>query len=437
MSTAPTTAAAARASAARVLAQVLVEGRYLDAALDELRRARPEDPDAALIQELCYGTLRWYHQLAGIAALFLARPLKAKDTDLHALLLLGLYQLRSMRVPAYAAVNATVAAADVLHKAWAKGLINACLRASMREAAGVESAIAGSTELRYSHPAWLIDAIKRDHPRHWQQVLDANNARPPMTLRVNTARLTRADYLARLAENGIAAHVHPRVDTALVLDEPLPVERVPGFRDGSVSVQDAGAQLAATWLEAGPMDRVLDACAAPGGKTAHILERADGPSELVALDADAERLKKVGENLGRLGLRAQLLAADAAEPQHWWDGRPFTRILVDAPCSATGVIRRHPDIKVRRRPEDLPKLSAAQARILDGVWPCLAPGGKLLYVTCSILSEENERQVAGFLTRQPDALAVSLRPGASATGYSILPGEDEMDGFFYACLRKK
>ena len=426
-----------RADAARVLSQVLTRRRYLDVALEEQRRTGEVPFEGALLQELCYGTLRWYHQLAGVAALFLTRPLKAKDSDVHALLLLGLYQLRHTRVAPHAAVDATVEAVGALGKPWAKSLVNACLRAYSRETPRVEEAIATSEELRYSHPRWLIERIRADYPNDWVRILEANNQRPPMTLRVNTARVSREEYTALLRAQHMEAREHPLAGAALVLDEPVSVERLPAFAKGYVSVQDAGAQLAAPWLDAGPTDRVLDACAAPGGKAAHILERNGGVGELTALDVDPVRLQKVAASLQRLGLRARLHEADAAEPAQWWDGRAFTRILVDAPCSATGVIRRHPDIKVRRRPEDLVALTASQRRILDGVWPSLAPGGKLLYVTCSLLRAENQQQIASFIARQDDAEAVPVVSGANPGGHQILPGEEQMDGFFYACLRKR
>ena len=430
-------AAIARAAAARVVARVVVERRYLDTALIEQRRQQPSDAsDRALIQELSYGTLRWYHELRGIAELFLARPLKTKDADMHALLLVGLYQLRHMRIADHAAVDATVEAVSVLGKPWAKGLVNACLRSSLREGGRIDAALDTSEEMRFSHPAWLIAAVRRDYPQAWEGLLNANNQRPPMCLRVNAGRMARAEYVALLEEMGISASAHPRVDSAVVIHAPVSVERLPGFSDGWVSVQDAAAQLAAVWLDAPPGSRVLDVCAAPGGKTAHVLERTPS-AEVTALDSDPERLALVRENLTRLGLSAHVLAADATEPAQWWDRRPYNRILIDVPCSATGVIRRHPDIKVRRESGDLPKLLDTQSRILDGVWPCLAPGGKLLYVTCSILSEENALQIKRFLARHPDALAQPVEPGANLEGKQITTGDEDMDGFFYACVQKR
>jgi 16S rRNA (cytosine967-C5)-methyltransferase len=426
-----------RAAAARVVDHVARGKRFLDSALDEQRRAAPSGAVAlSLLQELAYGTLRWYHQLQGIAALLLARPLKAKDTDLHALLLVGLYQLWHLRVAAHAAVDTTVAAAAVLHKPWAKGLLNACLRSAGRDTTRIAEAIERTDELRYSHPEWLIAAVRRHYGDSATAILDANNARPPLTLRVNQQRLPRGDYLALLNANGIAAHIHAEVASAIVLETPTPIEQLPGFADGAVSVQDAAAQLAALYLDARPGEHVLDACAAPGGKTAHVLERTPGVARLVALDINAERVTRLRDGLARLGLRADIVIGDAAQPSGWWDGRLFDRILVDAPCSATGVIRRHPDIKVRREAEELPKLQETQARVLDGVWPCLKPGGKLVYVTCSLLGEENRQQIEGFLERQASATPAPLAAPGSAWQRQIVTGEHEMDGFYYACLRK-
>lgn len=426
-----------RALAAYVVTQVLVNRRFLDDALRELRAQRSEPlRDWALVQELSYGTLRWYHQLVGIAALFLERPLKAKDADVNALLLIGLYQLRHTRIPDHAAVTTTVDAVDALGKPWARALINACLRSALRETGRVAQALATSEEMRYSHPAWLIAAVRQHYPNDWQRVLDAGNERPPMVVRVNTARISRDDYNGLLNGRGLWAQPHARVETALVLREAVSVDRLPGFADGLVSVQDAAAQLAAIWLSPQPGEHVLDACAAPGGKAAHILERTPSLTELTALDADAERLERVRANLVRLRLSARLVVGDAAEPKYWWDGHPYDRILVDVPCSGTGVIRRHPDIKVRRQAEDLPKLLQTQAAILDSVWSCLASGGKLLYATCSILAEENEQQVTKFLARHPDAAMPREPFAAGAVGRQILPGEDGMDGFYYACVHK-
>jgi 16S rRNA (cytosine967-C5)-methyltransferase len=420
-----------------VVEQVVVRARYLDAALTEILERTPAR-DGALVQEMSYGTLRWFDQLATVAALFLDKPLKQKDQDVYALLLIGLYQLRFMRVARHAAVKETVEAASALNKPWAKNLLNACLRASLREEARVRAAIAADPAAAFSHPAWLLEEIKRHWPDDWAAILLANNERPPLALRVNRRHQSREQYLARLAQAGLTAHAHAFSDTAVILESPVAVSELPGFAQGDVSVQDAAAQLAAPLLDARPGERALDACAAPGGKTGHLLEQA-ALAELVALDREPARVKLIEDNLARLGLAAQVRTGDAAQPAAWWDGRPFDRILADVPCSATGVIRRHPDIKRRRRPEDLPRLMATQEQILEGLWPLLKPGGKLLYATCSILPEENENRMTAFLRRHADAAEEPLATGAGrarAVGRQMLPGEAGMDGFYYARLRK-
>ena len=427
-----------RASAARVLEQVVVHGRYLDNALDAVRIDVASD--GALVQELAYGTLRWFHQLAGIAALLLTKPLKPKDQDVHALLLAGLYQLRYLRVATHAAVDETVAATEALGKPWAKGLINACLREYLRRRADMAKLVDSDPALRLSHPAWLLEKFRDAWPEDWERIAQANNERPPLTLRVNLRRQTRNAYLEKLRAANIALQPVSILDTDTTLATPLPVSVLPGFAAGEVSVQDAAAQWATVLLDAQPGERVLDACAAPGGKTGHILERTPGLTELVALDREAVRVGLIEQNLKRLGLKARLITADASAPEGDWGGQPFDRILLDVPCSATGVIRRHPDIKLRRQPEDLPKLTATQARLLAALWPLLRPGGKLLYVTCSILPEENENQMRAFLTGESSAIEVSLPTAVGrprGVGRQILPGDDGMDGFYYACLLKK
>jgi len=430
-----------RAVAAKVLEEVVVHSRYLDTALAQSLAALPhsQSNDAALIQEMAYGVLRWFHQLDAIATVFIDKPLKEKDRDIHLLLLVGLYQLRHMRVARHAAVTETVEAATTLKKSWAKNFLNACLRSYLRDQARAQAAVAASPSASFSHPDWLIEEIRRDWPEDWETMLAANNERPPMVLRVNRRRQTRDQYLARLAQAGIAAKAMPLTDTAVLMDMPVAVSELPGFSQGDVSVQDTAAQFAAVLLDAQPGERVLDACAAPGGKTGHLLEHTPGLAELVALDKEPARMALIEDNLARLGLGAKLIAGDAENPANWWDGRPFDRILADVPCSATGVIRRHPDIKWRRHPEDLPKLVTTQARLLEGLWPLLKPGGKLLYVTCSILAVENEKQLSAFLVRHPEAQEVMLPMSTGRTravGRQILPGEAGMDGFYYACIHK-
>jgi len=434
-------AAAARASAAQAVEAVRA-GRALDSALEQVFASLPPAlaRERALIQEMTYGTVRWLLQLEPVIRERLEKPLKAKDRDLESLLLVGLYQLLHMQVAAHAAVKETVEAASLLKKEWAKGLVNALLRRVLREQETIRARLAQDDKL--AHPEWLLARLRQAYPQDWRAIADASNARPPLTLRVHLGRTTRDAYRARLRQAGIGARALPEMDSALILDSPLPVEALPGFREGDVSVQDAAAQLAAPLLDCPPGARVLDACAAPGGKAAHLLER-DPRLELVALDVDGTRLESVHENFSRLGLRAAIVQGDAARPEDWWDRRPFDRILLDAPCSATGVIRRHPDIRLHRTPKDVERLVATQARLLDRLWPLLASGGKLLYVTCSILPEENRQQMEAFVARQPQACAETLAHPALAQharaegpGWQILPGSGDMDGFYYARLAR-
>lgn len=427
-----------RAAAARVLARVLHGGASLSAALPAEQAGLAKPADRALLAELAYGSLRLEPRLAWLLGRLMPRPLAKREPLLHALLLAGLYQLTAMRLPAHAAVAESVNAARELGKDWAAGLVNAVLRRYQREQAALDAVADAEPVARHAHPRWLLTQLQQDWPDDWETLCAANNARAPMTLRVNTARGSVVAYQQRLTEAGLTATLHPHAAAALTLTEPVDVTALPGFTDGEVSVQDAAAQLAAPLLDVQPGLRLLDACAAPGGKTAHLLESSQ-PSELLALDNDAARLDRVAETLARLKLAARLVHADAASPADWWDGTPFDRILLDAPCSASGVIRRHPDIKVLRRAADIEALVSQQARLLDALWACLAPGGKLLYATCSVLAAENGQQVKNFLTRTPDAAALPLaadwgRPAGH--GRQILPGEAGMDGFFYARLVK-
>jgi 16S rRNA (cytosine967-C5)-methyltransferase len=415
----------------------VVEGRSLSAVLPPaLDAVAPRD--RGLVQELCYGTLRWRGRLEFFLGRLVDKPLKPRDQDLQALLLIGLYQLAFLSVPPHVAVSETVGAAEQLKKGWAKGLVNGVLRRFQREAAALNTTADADEAARLAHPHWLLARLKSAWPGQWEAIAHANNARPPLTLRVNLARLSRDDYLARLQAAGIPARAAPHVLGAVTLETPLPVEQLPGFGEGLVSVQDAAAQLSAELLDPRPGERILDACAAPGGKTGHLLERA-APLELEALDRDGARLDRIRENLSRLGLTARVVEADAGTPASWWDGRPYDRILLDAPCSATGVIRRHPDIKSLRKEADIHELVTEQARLLRALWPLLKPGGMLLYATCSILPEENAHQIRRFLADHADAVEhpIDARWGRPVeAGRQILPGEDDMDGFFYACITK-
>ena len=428
-----------RALAATVVFQTLSEGRSLADSLPSAIERLSDVSERALLQELSYGTLRWYPQLDGIAQLLLRKPFKRKDGDVFALLLVGLYQLMHLRVAPHAAVSLSVSAVDDLGKSWAKGLVNAVLRGYQRDPELLARAC-GKSSAALAHPDWLLEAFKRDWPQHWQTIAQANNARPPMTLRVNHRHVERDAYAAQLEQKSLHARAVDFAPEALLLDTPVDVLHLPGFARGWVSVQDAAAQLAAQLLDAQPGERVLDACAAPGGKSAHILECQPALGELVAVDRDAQRMRRVTENLQRLGLQAQCVVADVAAPADWWDGRLFDRILLDAPCSATGVIRRHPDIKVLRRETDVASLIEQQARLLNALWPLLRDGGTLVYATCSVLRGENEMQVGNFLVAHTDAQETPVSTGwghACVAGRQILPGEANMDGFYYATLRKQ
>lgn len=429
----------ARVVAVNTLAGVFRRGCLLDDALPAGLMALEDPRDRALATEICYGVLRWYFRLEHIAARLLHRPLKARDAELRALLYCGLYQMGWMRVPEHAAVAETVDAAKTLHFAGAPGLVNAVLRRYQRERESIQQIIEGSPAARYAHPDWLIDAVRSDWPRQWQAILDANNRRPPMHLRINLRAATREQCLADLTAAGFAVEGAALVETGVRLASAADVDELPGFRQGMLSVQDFGAQLAAPLLDAQPGERVLDACAAPGGKAAHILERTPGLGELVALDRDARRLEMLRANLARLHLSASVVAADAAHPDKWWDRRPFDRILLDAPCSATGVIRRHPDIKLLRKPGQFSHYAAAQQALLRAALSLLRPRGRLLYATCSILRRENDRQIDKFVRNHKDVRVLPIGgPWGTATefGRQTLPGIDDTDGFYYALLEK-
>lgn len=427
-----------RTAAARVLAQVLAQGRSLAAALPPALAAIPGDRDRALVQALAYGVLRWHPRLEALLQALLKHPLRPKETEVRALLLVGLYQILYMEMPPHAAVSSAVSAARGLGRPWSAGLINGVLRNLLRDAPRWLAKADRDLAARLAHPAWLLERLQAAWPEHWQAVAAANNRQPPMSLRVNPRHLSRNDYRERLRQAGLEARPTAHAPQGLVLARAVDVAQLPGFTEGWVSVQDEAAQLAAPLLAVEPGQRVLDACAAPGGKTAHLLELTDD-IELLALDADGQRLQRVREGLDRLGLSATLRCADASRAEDWWDGRPFHRILLDAPCTATGVIRRHPDIKVLRRAEDLPAMAQRQTALLESLWPLLAEGGKLLYATCSILPPENQDLIDAFLMRHRDARLHHI-PGQwgqdTGAGRQILPGEDDMDGFFYALLAR-
>ena len=412
----------------------VLAGRSLDAELAATWARHPQltERERAALQDLAYGTLRFLGRLEALLDELLDRPLS--DARLRALLLTALYQLEHTRAAPHAIVDHAVQCAGKLGLSSARGLVNAVLRNFLRSRALLEARIERRETARYSHPQWWIDRLREEYPARYESVLEAGNLRPPLTLRVNRRRATPGEYLRLLDERSLRATLIG--ETAVRLETPLPAARIPGLAEGLVSVQDAAAQRAAPLLDLTDGQRVLDACAAPGGKTTHLLEQAD--VVVTALDADAERLARVSANLARLGLTAQLVCGDAAEPAAWWDGVPYDRILADVPCTASGIARRHPDVKWLRRPDDIEQFARAQRRILDALWQLLRRDGKLLYATCSVFHEENHLQVERFLQGHPDAKrlnlgAVNTDPHAPAG--QLLP-DRQHDGFFYALLRK-
>ncbi len=430
-----------RAEAAIAIDAVVTEGRSLDWAL--ARADEKLDPaDRSMVRMLCFGCLRYHWQLRAQLRMLLERPLKARDSVIESLLIVGFFQLSDTRVPDHAAVSTTVDAARLLRRPKYAGLINAVLRNYMRR--NISESEAQDDEARFNHPAWLIEHLRKDWPDHWQQIISANNDRAPMWLRVNGQHMTAAAYQQAHAIDG---QLLPGADQALRLEKPAAVDELPGFELGHLSVQDAAAQMAAPWLLAGHPDgvvRVLDACAAPGGKTCHLLELLGADADLTAIDNDKKRLTSIQENLARLGMDATVLAADASKPGEWWNGVGFDRILLDAPCSATGVIRRHPDIKLLRRQEDIHALARRQRQMLAALWALLNPGGRLLYVTCSVLVEENEAVVGDFLSTHTDAREDRVLHDYNirdlmydkTPGFQVLPGTQGMDGFYFASLEK-
>lgn len=425
-----------RSLAARIVSRVIKEGQSLTAALEQSIGIPENANDKAFVQALCYGVIREFYRLDFLLRHVLHKPIK--DAEINALALIGLYQIEYMRVKAHAAVSETVSAAPP-KKAWAKPLLNAVMRNYQRRRDEIQSSADKDTTASTNHPAWLIAIIRSNWPEQADRILSENNLQAPMALRVNLTRIDRSAYRKLLAANGIGASEPEPCPSALILERPVPVEQLPGFSEGFVSVQDIAAQLAAGLLDLKPGLRVLDVCAAPGGKSAHLLEHQAGLAHLTALDIDENRMKKVRDTLCRLGLDAECIVADASDTKTWWNGSRYDRILLDAPCSALGVIRRHPDIKLLRKPGDIDPLRQLQQRILDAVWPLLAPGGLLVYATCSILKEENELQIHAFLERNSDAAEWPIDCDwgiARPHGRQILTGDKAMDGFYYARIRK-
>lgn len=431
-----------RQVALNVCFQVVVHGQSLSDQLEKQLVKLESNRDRSFCSELCYGFCRYYYLLQINLKKLLKKPLKSRDRDVQIIILLGLYQIRFMRVEDHAAVNESVKLLQKRKKAWAKGLVNAVLRTFIRNQSVQDDeavSLLTSEEQRQMYPEWIVRKISRDWKDASDRVLEAGNQRAPMTLRVNSSAISTQDYLKQLDASSIKALAHPVIEDAVLLQTPLAVEQLPGFSTGLVSVQDAAAQLAARLLDCQPGMKVLDACAAPGGKTLHILQSAEN-LQLTALDKDAERLSKVEENLQRGGVSARLICVDAVQTDDWFDGQQFDRILLDAPCTASGIIRRHPDIRLLRQLSDVSDLVEQQKQLLTALWPLLRPGGLLLYSTCSIFKEENEHQIRHFLSDQD---LCKERPSndvewgvESSVGRQILPGYHEMDGFYYACLVK-
>jgi 16S rRNA (cytosine967-C5)-methyltransferase len=400
--------------------------------------------ERGLLRSLSFDSVRWYLRLDAMLSRLLSRPGQRLEPQVRALAIVGLCQLVYTHIPEHAAVAETVNAARLLGHPRAAGLINALLRRYLRERTALSAAVDEDVSTRFAHPRWLVEKLGEDWGSMCGRILDANNQRPPFWVRVNRRRISGVQYRAMLEENDFEIVGSMFEDEALCLGRAVDVAELPGFAEGLVSIQDAAAQLAARLLKVEPGDRALDACAAPGGKTGHVLELQPELAELVAVDVSDERLIRVKQNLQRLGLDAKVIGADAAEPSAWWDGKPFQRILLDVPCSATGVIRRHPDIKLLRRAADIPALADKQMHLLRQTWPLLAPGGRLVYASCSALRAETTEVVGAFTASVPQAkdvtperLAVLDLEVQQGPGYRIAAGTAGMDGFYYACLEKE
>jgi len=443
----------ARQAALKTLKQVF-DGQSLSAVQPHTTDKLDDARDRGLANEIVNGVLRWRWQLEFFISRLVKKPLKKKDIDVQLVLLMAIYELKECRTPDYAVINESVELVRKSGKKWAAGLVNAVLRGFTREKEKLIASI-DDDQVRYSHPDWILKKIKNDwsedQPYGWQQILDANNQRPTFWLRVNQQQSNASQYQKLLDELDIESEVSPLADHALKLSQGTDVRLLPGFSDGSVSVQDVGAQLSAELLAASAGQRVLDLCAAPGGKTCHILERDNSIDKLIAVEFDENRILRVSENLQRLKLsdvtmddpRVELIVADAREYEKWWDGKSFDRILVDAPCSASGVIRRHPDIKTLRRESDVEQLVKLQSEILLSAWQMLVPGGELLYITCSIFKDENQHQIGNFLAHIADSSndAVEIKIEADwgvqcDHGRQLFPGESEADGFYFCKLKK-
>jgi 16S rRNA (cytosine967-C5)-methyltransferase len=435
--------AVSRAAAARIVHAVVHGGRNLDDALAD-GKARLPVRGLPEVQAWTYGTLRWWPRIERQVAALSARPLAEIDPLPLALLGVALFQIQHSPMPLHAIVDESVAATRLIESTHASAFVNAVLRRYLRERPGIDALVLKQPVGRYAHPRWLIERLQEEWPEDCARMLYAGNEHPPMWLRVNQRKIEVDACVRSLAEAGLEPERSPLIATAVRLGVAAPVDAIPGFLSGAVSVQDAGAQLAALLVDARTGHRVLDACAAPGGKTCHIAEHTVGLAGLVAIDKDRDRVALIEQNLDRLGLSASVKAADATRPSDWWDARPFDRILLDVPCSATGVIRRHPDIKILRRREDIAVFARLQSELLSALWPLLVPGGRLVYASCSILQAENSAVIAAFLAKRADAMIVRPAQAPAGLGRSrpgepglyLIVGEAGTDGFYYACLEK-
>lgn len=426
-----------RALAAEALAEVAIKGVSLREVLTRSAPRLADPRDRAMLSALLHEGARWWLRFDAALKMLMDQPLRKRQPTIHALLVLGLVQVEILKLPAYAAVAATVEATRALQRPRLASLVNAVLRRWLRERETLCQSLDADPVTHHSLPGWLARAIHHDWPEQAESVLAANNIEPPLTIRVNHRRGSREALAAAFANAGYGSEPHDWLPDALMLERSTDITRLPGFNDGLFAVQDGAAQAAADLLDVADGQRVLDACAAPGGKACHLLERAD--VQLTALEASRHRVRRIHDNLQRLGLTAKVLTGDAGHPQAWWDGKPFERILVDAPCSATGVIRRRADVRLHRRAGDIRVMAATQKQLLKALWPLLAPGGRLLYVTCSLLRTENEDVIDDFLRHHKDASAIKpkLPTGhAAGPGWQILPGEDELDGMYFAAIKK-
>ena len=426
-----------RSAATQVITQLLL-GKGSLSSLMGPAQIQVADQDKPLLQELCFGVCRYHPQLQIYLELLIDKPLRNKDTDIQALILLGLYQLIHTRIPDHAAIGASVEVTRSLKKEWASKLVNGVLRQFQRDKESLAKIAAEKKIFQSNHPEWMDGMFSKYWPQQWPDIIQASQSHPPFCLRINTNKISRDEYIALLAELNIHALPTSFSPYGIRLENPCNPNTLPLFAEGLISVQDESAQLSADLLNLQPGLRVLDACCAPGGKTGHLLEL-QPDLQVTALELEERRLQRVRENLQRLNLRADIICGDATKPEIWWDGKLFDRILIDAPCSATGIIRRHPDIKILRKPDDITKLADIQLKMLQNLWPLLKPNGILLYATCSIIPKENAKIIEQFLKQQTDAFEDKIIAGwglEQTCGRQLLPQVEGHDGFYYARLIK-